>query len=64
MDFEKLERDTSFLREALPRDAFRGRLRMTEQGETISQKYANRITAAHNLELLLAGATAGRSGAA
>jgi phosphoenolpyruvate carboxylase len=33
-----------------------GELRLTEQGETISQKYANRITAEHNLELLLAGA--------
>lgn len=29
---------------------------MTEQGETIAQKYANRVTAAHHLELLLAGA--------
>jgi phosphoenolpyruvate carboxylase len=29
---------------------------MTEQGETISQKYANRVTAAHHFELLLAGA--------
>jgi phosphoenolpyruvate carboxylase len=28
---------------------------MTEQGEIIAQKYANRITAAYNLELLLAG---------
>jgi phosphoenolpyruvate carboxylase len=30
---------------------------MTEQGETIAQKYANYITAVHNLELLLAGVT-------
>lgn len=29
---------------------------ITEQGETIAQKYANRITATHNLELLTAGA--------
>ena len=28
---------------------------MTEQGETIAQRYANRITAVHNLELLMAG---------
>jgi phosphoenolpyruvate carboxylase len=40
---------------ALPHGALDGDLRMTEQGETIAQKYANRITAAHNLELLLAG---------
>ncbi|MEM8736953.1 MAG: phosphoenolpyruvate carboxylase [Planctomycetota bacterium] len=40
---------------ALPRQSTRGRLRLTEQGETISQKYANRITAAHHLELLGAG---------
>jgi phosphoenolpyruvate carboxylase len=44
-----------FLR-ALPPGSMSGVLRLTEQGETISQKYANRITAAHNLELLLAGA--------
>ncbi len=42
---------------ALPHTALAGDLRMTEQGETIAQKYANRITAAHNLELLLAGVT-------
>jgi phosphoenolpyruvate carboxylase len=42
---------------ALPHSALQGDLRMTEQGETIAQKYANRITAAHNLELLLAGVT-------
>ena len=30
---------------------------MTEQGETIAQKYANRITATYNLELLTAGVT-------
>lgn len=44
-----------FLR-ALPPGSVGGDLRMTEQGETISQKYANRVTAAHQLELLLAGA--------
>ena len=46
-----------FLR-ALPPGSLTGTLRLTEQGETISQKYANRITAEHNLELLVAG-TAG-----
>lgn len=43
---------------ALPYGALEGDLRLTEQGEVIGQRYANRITAAHNLELLLAG-TAG-----
>lgn len=46
-----------FLR-ALPHGALNGDLRLTEQGETIAQKYANPITATHNLELLVAG-TAG-----
>jgi phosphoenolpyruvate carboxylase len=40
---------------ALPPPALRGDLRMTEQGETIAQKYANRINAVYQLELLLAG---------
>lgn len=42
---------------ALPGGALQGDLRMTEQGETIAQKYANRITAVYNLELLTAGVT-------
>lgn len=37
--------------------ALNGDLRLTEQGETIAQKYANRLTAVYNLELLLAGLT-------
>ncbi|MEO0452683.1 MAG: phosphoenolpyruvate carboxylase [Verrucomicrobiota bacterium] len=41
--------------EALPHGALSGDLRVTEQGETIAQKYANQITATFNLELLLAG---------
>ncbi len=45
---------------ALPRATLQGDLRLTEQGETIAQKYANRVTAAHHLELLLAG-TVGRT---
>lgn len=40
---------------ALPQQALSGDLRMTEQGETIAQKYANRVHAAYNLEMLLAG---------
>jgi phosphoenolpyruvate carboxylase len=43
--------------ESLPRLTLRGDVRLTEQGETIAQKYANRITASYNLELLLAGVT-------
>lgn len=43
-----------FLR-ALPKGTLTGSLRLTEQGETIAQKYANRVNAAFNLELLLAG---------
>jgi phosphoenolpyruvate carboxylase len=43
-----------FLR-ALPHSALSGDLRMTEQGETIAQKYANWGTAHYNLELLIAG---------
>jgi phosphoenolpyruvate carboxylase len=43
--------------EALPHETIQGDLRLTEQGETIAQKYANRITATYNLEILLAGVT-------
>ncbi|MFO7448139.1 MAG: phosphoenolpyruvate carboxylase [Ignavibacteriaceae bacterium] len=42
--------------EALP-PGMSGDIRLTEQGETISQKYANLVNATHNLELLLAGTT-------
>lgn len=42
---------------ALPHSSLNGDIRMTEQGETIAQKYANLGTATYNLELLLAGAT-------
>lgn len=44
--------------EALPAGSLSGDVRVTEQGETIAQKYANRITATYHLELLLAGVTA------
>ncbi|HEX8911995.1 MAG TPA: phosphoenolpyruvate carboxylase, partial [Humisphaera sp.] len=40
---------------ALPPGTLSGRVRVTEQGETISQKYANRITATYNLKVLTAG---------
>ncbi|MBK9579298.1 MAG: phosphoenolpyruvate carboxylase [Fibrobacterota bacterium] len=42
--------------EALPPASLASGLRMTEQGETIAQKYANLISAVYNLELLFAGA--------
>jgi phosphoenolpyruvate carboxylase len=44
--------------EALPPGSLGGAIRLTEQGETIAQKFANPGTALHNLELLLAGVTA------
>ena len=40
---------------AQPYSSLQGYFRLTEQGETISQKYANKATNAYNLELLLAG---------
>ena len=42
-----------FLR-SLPSQALDGNLRLTEQGEVIARKYANKQTAVHNLEMLLA----------
>ena len=42
---------------AIHPDALDGNLRITEQGEAIEQKYANRLTAVYNLELLAAGVT-------
>jgi phosphoenolpyruvate carboxylase len=41
--------------ESLALGTLEGEMRVTEQGEVISQKYANRLTAAHHLERLLAG---------
>lgn len=46
--------------EAQPHGGLDAGLRVTEQGETIAQKYANRISAAYNLELFLAGVTEAR----
>jgi phosphoenolpyruvate carboxylase len=42
---------------ALPHGSIQGDIRLTEQGETIAQKFANLVTATYNLELLLAGVT-------
>ncbi len=47
---------THWFMAALPHGAMSGAFRMTEQGETIAQKYANLAAATYNLELLLAGA--------
>lgn len=52
---------THWFMEALPGGSLRGRLRMTEQGETIAQKYAHLGSAVYNLELLMASAAAATS---
>lgn len=44
--------------EALSPGSLGGAIRLTEQGESIAQKYGNPGTARYNLELLLAGVTA------
>ncbi len=44
--------------EALPNNSLGGDIRLTEQGETIAQKFGHSVTATYNLELLLAGVTA------
>ena len=41
---------------SLPPGSLCGKLRLTEQGETIERKYANKVNAAFNLELLTSGA--------
>jgi phosphoenolpyruvate carboxylase len=43
--------------ESLAPGTLQGEMRVTEQGEVVSQKYANRLTAATHLERLLAGVT-------
>jgi len=40
---------------SLPPESLCGKLRLTEQGETIERKYANKVNAAFNLELLTSG---------
>ena len=47
---------THYFIDALPHSALKGDIRLTEQGETIAQKYANKVNAAYNLELLAANA--------
>jgi phosphoenolpyruvate carboxylase len=48
---------THWFLKALPAGTLDGVIRITEQGETIERKYANKGNAAYNLELLLAGTT-------
>jgi phosphoenolpyruvate carboxylase len=43
--------------ESLPPGTIGGDVRLTEQGETVAQKYANQNTATFNLEILAAGVT-------
>ncbi|MFT5570288.1 MAG: phosphoenolpyruvate carboxylase [Cyclobacteriaceae bacterium] len=45
---------THYFIKAMPYGAPNGDIRLTEQGETIAQKYANKVNAAYNLELLAA----------
>ncbi|MEM9326540.1 MAG: phosphoenolpyruvate carboxylase [Bacteroidota bacterium] len=45
---------THYFIKALAHSALSGSIRITEQGETISQKYANKVNAVYNLELLAA----------
>ena len=46
---------THWFLKSLPHSTMNGLIRVTEQGETIERKYANKVNAAYNLELLLAG---------
>jgi phosphoenolpyruvate carboxylase len=46
---------THWFLKSLPDSSLNGLIRITEQGETIERKYANKGNAAYNLELLLAG---------
>jgi phosphoenolpyruvate carboxylase len=47
---------THYFIKALPYNAINGEVRLTEQGETIAQKYENKVNAGYNLELLAANA--------
>lgn len=49
---------TNWFMEAMPQGALSGHLRMTEQGETIAQKYAHLNSAVFNVEVLMASAAA------
>lgn len=49
---------THWFMEALPQGSLSGLMRMTEQGETIAQKYAHMRSAVYNVELLTASSVA------
>lgn len=49
---------THYFISALPHSTIAGDLRLTEQGETIAQKYANKVNAEYNIELLVASTAA------
>jgi len=49
---------THWFMEALPHGSLGGAFRMTEQGETIAQKYAHLSSATYHVELLVASVTA------
>jgi phosphoenolpyruvate carboxylase len=51
---------THYFIEALPYQSVQGNIRLTEQGETIAQKYENKVNAEYNLELLVANSLAKR----
>ncbi|BDD01014.1 phosphoenolpyruvate carboxylase [Persicobacter psychrovividus] len=45
---------THYFVDALPHGSVDGHVRLTEQGETIELKYANKVNASYNMEVLLA----------
>ncbi|PIB35209.1 phosphoenolpyruvate carboxylase [Reichenbachiella sp. 5M10] len=45
---------THYFIKALPYQSVKNNIRLTEQGETIAQKYENKVNAEYNLELLVA----------
>lgn len=49
---------THYFISALPHSSTSGDIRLTEQGETIAQKYANKVNAEYNIELLVASTAA------
>jgi phosphoenolpyruvate carboxylase len=49
---------THWFLKSLPVGSLNGDIKLTEQGETIERKYANKTNAAYNLELLMAGTAA------
>ncbi len=49
---------THWFIKGLPPHSVNGNMRLTEQGETINQKYANQFQATYNMEILLAGTSA------